>query len=647
MTIADPGATVAGISTFLANKAAGATFSAHDRKTARKRPLSLPLRRIPLVLALVVAAPRGQAADPVPYTVAIAPTNTAALDAAAHDSSSLVSLQTIAPVGPFALVARARGDLDRFTSALHSFGYYDGIATITIDGRSLDDPALPALLDATPNGTKVAVAVTLRPGPRFHLGQVTLTGDPVPDSARQTLDLKPGQPAVAADVLAARDRLLKALLDSGHALAKVGIPAATLEPGAQVLDVSFPVTVGPRVDLGPISIAGLKRAHADYLRRRLLIHQGERFDPDRIEAARQDLSNTGLFSTVRITRAEAPDADGQLPLQVQVAERPLHVVTLGAAYSTDLGGSLTASWTHRNLFGNGEQLTLSAAATELGGTAALQPGYNVSATLNVPDWLQRDQTLTLNALAVREYLIAYNRTALVSGGTVSRKLDRDLSVSVGVTGEEASIFQEGVTRLYTLLQTPVSLQYDTTRDLLNPLSGIRAALSVTPTESFANPNATFVIAQASGSTYLDLLGNGRSVLALHGLVGSVEGASTFAIPPDQRFYGGGSGTVRGFRFQSVGPQFPDGIPIGGTSIDAGSLELRQRFGASYGAAVFVDAGQVSTSGVPFQGTVQVGVGIGARYYTSFGPLRLDFAVPVTNQPNSDAFEVYIGIGQAF
>ncbi len=597
-------------------------------------------------VALSSAVPHGRAADPVLYTVAIAPTKEAGLDAAAHDSSDLVSLETKAPVGPFALVGRARSDLQRFTSVLHSFGYYDGTVAITIAGRALDDPGLPAALEAAPADAKVPVAVTLTPGPRFHLGTVTLDGD-VPEEARQKLDLKPGQPARAADVLAARTRLLNALLASGHALAKVGLPVATLVPDQHALNVSFQVTAGPRVDLGPITVAGLKRTHESYIRRRLLIQQGEAFAPATIEHARQDLANTGLFSTVRITPAETLDPQGQLPMQVQVAERPLHAVNLGVAYSTDLGGSITASWVHRNLFGNGEQLTLSAAATELGGTAALQPGYNVSATLAIPDWLQRDQTLTLNALAVREYLIAYNRTALVAGGTVTRKLDPDLTATVGVTGEEASIFQEYVTREYTLLQVPLGLQYDNTHNLLDPVHGVRGAISLTPTESLSTPSSTFLIAQASGSAYLDLSGNGRTVLALHALVGGVEGASTYAIPPDQRFYAGGSGTVRGFRFQSVGPQFADGVPIGGTSIDAGTVELRQRFGASYGAAMFVDAGQVSTGGVPFEGQLQVGAGIGARYYTSFGPLRLDFAVPVTYQPHSDAFEVYIGIGQAF
>jgi translocation and assembly module TamA len=184
------------------------------------------------------------------------------------------------------------------------------------------------------------------------------------------------------------------------------------------------------------------------------------------------------------------------------------------------------------------------------------------------------------------------------------------------------------------------------------LHGVRATLTVTPTESFGPNNATFFILQGNASTYFDLasLGwtpTGRSVIALRVLMGSAIGAAPLSLPPDQRFYGGGSTTVRGFRFQSIGPQFPDQKPVGGTSIDAGAIELRQRLKGDLGMAGFVDAGQVGTTSVPFQTKVYVGAGLGLRYYTPIGAIRLDVAVPVNKVPGSDSFEVYVGLGQAF
>ena len=181
---------------------------------------------------------------------------------------------------------------------------------------------------------------------------------------------------------------------------------------------------------------------------------------------------------------------------------------------------------------------------------------------------------------------------------------------------------------------------------------MRATLIATPTESFSHQNATFVILQAQASTYFDLntidvAAPGMSVIALRGLVGSAQGATDFQLPPDQRFYGGGSATVRGFRYQSIGPQFPNGDPAGGTSIDAATIELRQRLWDKIGAVGFIDAGQVAQGSAPFEGRLEEGAGIGARYYTPIGPIRLDFAVPITSVPHNDSFEIYLGLGQAF
>jgi translocation and assembly module TamA len=234
-------------------------------------------------------------------------------------------------------------------------------------------------------------------------------------------------------------------------------------------------------------------------------------------------------------------------------------------------------------------------------------------------------------------------------------LSKRWTVSLGVTATQEQILQEGVTRDYTLLAVPLTGRFDSTavkQPFDDPTHGIRATLIATPTESLSGQNATFVILQGTASTYVDLatIGisrPGRSVLAFRGLVGSAQGASDFQLPPDQRFYGGGSATVRGYKYQSVGPLFADGNPIGGTAIDAATVELRQRLWGNFGAVAFVDAGQVSTSSAPFEGALQEGVGVGARYYTGIGPIRVDVAMPVNRPPHGDSFEFYLGLGQAF
>ena len=605
--------------------------------------------RLALAAAALLAAPSARGADPQPYTVKLATTGEGGLDQALHDSSNLISLQKGAPVGPFALVTRARDDQGRLQTALNSYGYYAARITTTIAGRGLDDPGLPTALEAATGPVVVDVAIV--PGPVFHLRRVELEGD-VPPEGRAALQLEPGAPAIAGNVLAAGGRVLTALRKSGHALAKVDPPVAMLDPGAQALDVSWKVDAGPQVNLGPIGIDGLVRVDPAYVRRRLLVHPGERYVPDAIERARQDLTGLGVFSTVTTHTPDKLDADGTLPLDFDMTERSRHAVGFTASYSTDLGASAGVTFLHRNLFGQAEQLNLGAAITQLGGTASRGQGYNVTASLLKPDVWARDQNLVFSLQAIKENLDAYDRTAELAGVTLNRKLSPQWTASVGVLGQESHILQEGVARDYTLAQLPLGLRYDSTgpEGLLNPTHGIKAAATVTPTASLTGVRSDFVILQVSGSTYLDLslLGAapGRSIVALRGLVGTVQGATTFQLPPDQRFYAGGSGTVRGYKYQSVGPRFADNLPTGGASITAATVEFRQRIGGSFGAAAFLDAGEVSNSSTGF-GNLLAGVGVGARYYTAIGPIRLDVAVPLNRRPGDDSFEFYIGIGEAF
>jgi translocation and assembly module TamA len=585
------------------------------------------------------------AADPQPYTVSMGKTGNAALDGALDGSSELVSLRESAPVGPFALVARARNDQARFATALDSFGYFSGRAVIRIDNRAIDDPELVDLLEDSPSHPPAKVEVTFYPGPRFHLRNVTLLGSVPPDAAA-ALDLKTGAPAVAGDVLAAQQRLLSALRNQGYALAKVELVPATVHLPQQVMDVTFKVQTGPRVDIGPITFQGLRNVNPSFISRRITLHSGEQFSPVTIEAARSDLASLPVFSFVHAQPATQLDAAGQLPITFEFAERPLHAVDVGASYSTDLGVGLTAGWHHRNLFGNAEQLNLTA-AFQGGGNSELHPGYKLNAQFIKPDFLARDQSLELNLGAVDQSLLPYDQKALTQSILLDRKLSPHWTVSYGIGGEEERITQEDVSTRYNLLSLPVSIRFDNTDNLLNPTHGGRVALTLTPTQSLTGRGGTFLIAQVAGSTYLDLSGNGRSVIALRGLLGDALNADESSLPPDLRFYAGGSGTVRGYRYQSVGPQFPDGTPIGGTQITAGGIEYRQRFLQNWGFTLFTDAAEVTARGVSFPVKYGVGAGAGLLYFTSIGPIRAQFAVPAVKLPNSGSFELYVGIGQAF
>ncbi len=420
------------------------------------------------------------------------PTGNAALDAALKGSSSLISLQKTHAVGPFALAGRIRDDRGRLEIALESFGYYGGSIDITVAGHPAADPDLPDILAALPAGQPAQVRIAVATGPLFHLGTVTVTlppGESLSPADERAFDLHAGQPAVASDVLGGSTRLLTALQEEGHAFADVQPPLATLRPATRTLDIVVTAKLGPRVDIGRITLAGLRRANPGYVARLLEVHQGQLYQPSRIEAARQELASTGVFSDVGVTAAKQLAPDGELPLTFDFTEAKLHTVSLQAGYSTDLGGSAGVTWTHHDLFGNGERLDLTALLTGVGGTSENGLGYDVYADLLKPDFYDRDQTLDVRVEGLKQDLEAYDQTALLVRAVVNRKLSRLWTVSGGVGVEEERILQQGVSREYTLAFVPLSANYDST-GLANPLDdpthGFRIALDATPSYSLGS-----------------------------------------------------------------------------------------------------------------------------------------------------------------
>jgi translocation and assembly module TamA len=597
----------------------------------------------------VLLASQAHAADPQPYDVTIQKTDSSELNDALQGSSLLVGLRTKAPAGPFALVARAREDVSRLEQALQSFGYYQGAVSISIDHHPLSDLSLADTLDTVPKGTTVPVQVNVLPGPLYRLRRIEIEGA-VPAVVAHPLDLAPGQPAVASKVITAGANLLTALEEHGYALAKVEPLDATEDDSAHVLDIAFKVDPGPKTEIGDIVFKGLHDVHEAFVRRALTVHTGQLYQPSAIEAARQALLALGVFTGVAVRAGDHVDGANRILLTFDMQERKKHAVAFSGAYSTDLGVSVSASWSDRNVFGNAEQLNLSAAGTGLGGTATTALGYNITAQYIQPQALSRRDDLEFDLSGIKQSFIAYDQTAETASGFVRRKLSAEWKGSVGLSFTEELISQEGIDRTYQLLALPVSATFDSTglTDLLqDPTHGFRANLAVTPTHSFGKAGSTFAILLASGSTYFDLGGSGASVLALRALAGSVIGAGQFDLPPDERLYAGGSGTIRGYKYQSVGPVFADDNPVGGTSLDAATIEFRQKLFGDFGAAAFVDAGQASAQAEPFTGTIRIGAGAGVRYYTPIGPVRLDIALPVTPVPHGDAFELYVGLGQSF
>jgi len=365
------------------------------------------------------------------------------------------------------------------------------------------------------------------------------------------------------------------------------------------------------------------------------------FDRAQLDQYRTALLTTRLFQSVSVEPDDAPGPDGRLGVLVSVGEGPPRSIGAGVRYSTEDGPGARLSWEHRNLFGRAEKLR-----------ANLDIGlYEQSAELlfEKPRFFHPDQSLRLSVEAALSDQAAYQGMSLESSAALDRRLTDHWRVSVGVTGEVAELKDHGEIRQSFLVGLPLGATWDSTDDLLDPTEGARLGLTLTPyTGAVENAGMTFGVADVTGSTYWAPLESDRLVLAGRTRLASLMGAETTDVPATRRLYAGGGGSVRGYGHQMIGPLDDDDDPLGGRSAMELGLEARIKVTDSIGVVPFLEAGAVSDSTWPdFAEPIQYAAGLGGRYYTDFGPLRVDVGVPLNPRDADDYFQIYISLGQAF
>ncbi|MDR3518332.1 MAG: autotransporter assembly complex protein TamA [Azospirillaceae bacterium] len=599
--------------------------------------------RASVVLAAMIGLATQAEAQTTPYNVALTGVDDGELSDLLQATGSVFRLRDTPAPSPIGLTRRADSDHDRLLGVLHSLGYYDA----TLDLR-VDTGAVPA---------QVTVAVS--PGTAYRIAtiNVLVTGGQ-PLSAGRPLDgaalgLAPGTQARAATVIAAEDRIAEILKGQGFAYARVTGYQAVVDHATHTMDVTYTVAPGPKIRFGATRIVGLKQMSEAVVRARLPWHEGDPFDSALLTRAQTDIARLAVFTTVRVTLADQSEVAGdQAPVTVTVAERKRHFVGAALTYGTDTGVGLNGYWGHRNLFGGGEQFKASVTIDRLLRNSLGSSDVTGDLNFRKPDFLRPRQDLILDGAAVTESLEPYDRTAITFTATLEARLSRRFTVSYGGSFENAHLSEpyDRQTTTVDVAGVPLGLTFDDSNDPLNPSRGWRASVQSTPYATVSGHGVDFIVNRATGSAYQDLSGNGDWVLAERVSLGSIEGSgNTERIPADKRFYGGGgSGSIRGFSFQMVGPLDNNGKPIGGRSLVETATELRIKITDTLGIVPFVDGGNVYDSIAPdLTSTMRWGAGIGGRYYTSFGPLRLDLAAPINRRSVDSPWQAYVSIGQAF
>jgi translocation and assembly module TamA len=532
---------------------------------------------------------------------------------------------------------RSRADADLLTELLRSQGYYDA-AVVPSTERS---------------GALLRVILTADPGQQYRFASVELPGIEAAgvDTAklRSAFGVAAGDPVIAQDVIAGGVALTSALGEEGFAGARIGEQDIEINHATHLATLSLPVDPGPVARFGVIRVSGKPPFSARHLATIARFKTGSPFKRSKIDDLRRALIATSLVSVADI-QVVPVNGGRTVDLAVRLEPAPSHTIAGELGYGTGQGARLEASWTDRNFFNPEGALTLRGVA----GTQEQLAGVQFRRS----NFLQRDQVLNLQASASHQKFDAYEARTILLAGNIERQSNFIWQKKWTWTGgaellatDERGVFSTAGlkdTRTFLIAALPVSLGYDGSDSLLDPSRGFRLSGRLSPEFSAHGGSFTYAKAQFDASAYRPV--SDRVVVAGRVRFGTIIGAGVFDIAPSRRFYSGGGGSVRGYGYQRLGPQDMDGDPIGGRGLAEFALEARirlKRFGGNFGIVPFFDGGSLTTEAVPDLKSWRFGAGLGVRYYSSFGPIRIDVGVPLNRQKGDGPFAVTVSLGQAF
>ena len=537
------------------------------------------------------------------------------------------------------LGANIRADRQLLLDIMTSEGFYDARVDAAVEA-----PAATA--------QPVTVVLSVISGPRYRLGKVLLdAGAVVPfDLIARNFVPAPGDPIIADEIVAAEANIAVQLPQNGYPFAVVGQRDILLDEASATGDYRLPVDTGLRSYFGAVRSEGREAFDADHIAILRRFRTGELYDSRQVDDLRAALVATGLLSSVSVepvaSSVTAPDGTAYADLLVRQEAGPARTLAASAGYGTGQGVRAEVSWTHRNRFPPEGALALSAVA----GTLEQAVGVN----FNRSNAGRRDRNVELGLSGLRRDYDAFDALTGRLGGAISyvstpswqKKFTYSFGFELLASYESRydAVRAARTQQLFYVAALPLQAGFDTSDDLLNPTRGWRVNLRLSPEAALGDGARIYLRSLAEGSFYYPV--NDDLVLAARVRAGTIAGTSRDALAPSRRYYGGGGGSVRGFGYQQLGPRDPEGNPVGGRSLNEAAVEARYRFG-NFGVVGFVDGGQVYRGALPKFSDWRFGVGVGGRFYTNFGPVRVDVATPIGRQPGEARFTFYVSLGQAF
>lgn len=583
-------------------------------------------------VSLLVAAAPAVALDQVAFRIQGA---TEALDDALRGASLTDAARRDGRLDPQEVFAAARADYGRLIGVLYAAGHYSGTISILVDGR---EAAGIAPLDAPRSIRRVEIDV--RPGPQFRFGTAEVA--PMAGGTVLPAGFAPGAVAESGVIRDAAEAAVTGWRAVGHAKAAIGSQDIVAQHPQARLDARLTVTPGPRLRFGPMRFTGQERMRLARLEKIAGLPVGSVFSPEDLRKAAERLRRTGVFRSVALAEDETPGADGTLGITAAVSEMPLRRLGFAAEITNTDGAALSAFWMHRNLFGGAERFRVEAEIGRIG-AAGGGPDWALRAEIERPASFTPDTSARFQVEIGQERRTDYRIDGLsVEFGLAHIFSDR-LTARADIRFGQSRVRDSFGSTTYRHVALPLGLTWDRRDDRFDPGAGTWLDAEIMPFKGFGT-TGTGVRAVFDARIYQRL--GARAVVAARLQGGAIWGSTLGETPRDYLFYSGGGGTVRGHPYQSLGVIFGR-MKAGGTRFLAGSVELRGRITDNIGIVGFVDYGRVSDSRWPAPAPGwHAGAGLGLRYATPVGPLRLDIAAPVGGVKGRGA-QFYLGIGQAF
>ncbi len=567
----------------------------------------------------------------IPYTVQFEGVENHDILRIMKENMQLIALKKRPPSSLSALRYRAESDIPELITILHSYGYYE--ASVHIELKEIVDD--------------IKVEVLINQGPLYSTGEYNLifsSPELYNTPWQETLGIKCGKPALAEKFIKAELQLLQMLAERGYPLAVIKERDFIVDGKTKTLKASLYIETGACSRFGSTSYEGNSSVRPKLIEQKTTWKKGEIYKSSYTEETQQALFDTGLFSSVLITHDEIAGPDGTIPMHINVIESKHKNASVGVSYQTFYGPGLTFGWENNNISGMGRTMRLQADITKR--------SHSGIANLKIPDFRKKGQDYIWEAQAEHESIVPYSQRAYHLLNRLDRTISKKVQFSIGMELEKLYVTNSADNGIFSLIEIPLYVRWSSANSLLNPTKGHVVEYAATPSIHIAPFNLPYLVQQLTYSIYYPLSLKEFVVLAQQVSLGSIESTSLGAIPLPKRFLGGSEDNLRGYRYRSVSPLSPDGKPLGGKSAIFYTCELRLRLTPSWGLVPFFDLGNVYLTSLPtFRHKWFKSAGLGIRYFSFIGPLRLDIARALDRRTNFDPpdppFRLLISMGQTF